>query len=127
MALVTGDEVAIAQSPANVSYYQRNGDFQFGVIVDAAGVDVVWANGTRADGIGGAQLDKIEAVTNALGGKVVSFGSNVSPEYYGVVVRIYARDPNDSGAPVSYALIRLLSSGQLVEALLSTVEEVQSR
>jgi hypothetical protein len=124
MALIAGDEVAYLQPAANADYYQRNGDFEFGVVTDVDGSDVsvLWANGNFTETVLAAALDKIEVATSAeLSGRVVSFSGLQSPEFLGIVLRVYSRDPNDGGSPVSFTLIRL-RNGQLIEVPTATVQ-----
>jgi len=126
MVLAAGNEVAYTQTGA--SYGLRNASFAFGIIVDDSAdplFDVLWENGTRSDGIPGLQLDKIEAVGALPAGLVVSVGN--SPEYYGILVRAYNRDNNDAGVLVPVGLVRLLSSGQLLEVPFASIDTVTGR
>jgi len=127
MALANGDRVAYAQPVSAVSYANRDGNFVFGIICDATGVDVLWSNGTFAQGILNTTLDKIGDASSSNIGKVVNVSGAESPELTGIVVRVYSRQNNGAGAETSYTLIRLLLTGQLIEVPTSSVEPVLGR
>lgn len=122
MALAAGDEVAYTQLATNVAYAKRNGDFQFGIVNDAAGVDVLWANGTLSEGILATNLDLIQATgTSPAEGRVVRFTAQESPEYDAIVLRVYNRSPNGAGTPVAYMLLQILATGARIEVPASSV------
>lgn len=117
MAIVAGDEVALARTAGPT--LTANGDFQFGRVIDvSSNNDVVFANGNVAEAIPSAQLDKIVGVNEE--GKIYSFsdGFNTttpSPAYSGQVVRGYTRQNAGAGTATEYVLIRSLQNGQLYE------------
>jgi hypothetical protein len=122
MALANSDEVAYTRPATDLDFWLRNADFQFGIVNDSTGVDVLWANGTLSEGILATVLDKIAIVTNTFGAVVVMPTGANSPEYRGVIVRVYTRQLDGAGTTTTCFLIRLLSSGQLLEA--TSVEAV---
>jgi hypothetical protein len=125
MALANGDVVAPHLESGTVKAQPQPPTF--GVVDDAAGVDVLWQDGSLQTAITAVSLDKLGTPTgdNLSGQRVmvdVSPGSSfqASADYQGVVVDLYTRDPAGSGSPgADLALVKLLSSGLYLEVLAS--------
>ena len=128
MALSVGQQVAYAVPIAATAYELRDGNFVFGVVsaVTGADTDVLWSNGTFSEGITSTNaLDLIVPFVSPLAGKMVSFGTANTAQYYGILVRTYTRQLNGADpAAVAFALIRLVNTGQLVEVLNTLVAAV---
>lgn len=118
MSLVAGDEVALIRKPGVT--LGVSGNVLFGTVADVSSdTDVVWENGETSEGVPGTVLDKIVGESSAEA-KVATF-SDLSPEYQCVVVRRYTRQTNGAGDTTSYTLLRSIATGQLYEALSSSV------
>lgn len=125
MAIVAGDEVASHQPNANGAYELRNGDFVFGIALNAD-IDVLWSNGNLSEAIPGATcLDKINPVAHVNALQVVELTGGTA-NYRGIIVRSYQRDLNGAGDPTAFFLIRLLTTSQLVEVQTNRVTVIDS-
>jgi hypothetical protein len=131
MAFATGEECAYTQPAANADYAERNGNFLFGVIaVIAAAADVLWSDGKLVTDIPLVALDKIVPESSGgIGvGAVVRMAGATSPEYDAIVLRVYTRQPQGTqGTGGPFALLQVLGTGLLIEALVSTLEAVTGR
>jgi len=131
MAFAVGEEAAYFQPPSNSNYVERNGDFLFGVIaaLNGADADVLWSNGTFAETVPIAALDKINpGASTPHFGKVVRPVGPVSAEYTGVVIRTYTRQPSGTGTESAlFALVKLLSNDTFIELPVTQLEVLPGR
>lgn len=101
----------------------------FGTVA-AAGLNVLWRDGTFALAIPSTALDKIEApdasVANAFVGRRVKVTNPTGYSNWGFCVCIdaYKRDYNDAGAPISVLLLQNPSGEYYLEVLSSNCEVV---
>ena len=101
----------------------------FGVVV-AAGLNVLWKNGTFSLAIASTALDKIyppdTAIANDFIGKRVQVTDPTGYTNWGLCVCIdaYKRDYNDAGSPVDVLLLQSPSGEYFLEALATKCEVV---
>lgn len=129
MSIDLGFQVALYVPVANGAPEKRNGDFVFGVAVVDGGtlITVQWANGAQSQ-VEQAYLDKI-IPTDGTGilGKVVKITDYDSSHYLGLVLMTYQRQLAGAGDQTPYALVKLISTGALMEvpSLLLTAQTNQ--
>jgi hypothetical protein len=130
MAFADGDMVA-ARRPASslgMSYPQPN--LQFGVVA-AAGppVIVLYEGGQLTSVSSAAGLDRIQApavATDFEQGQVVRPIDCECADYDGVILNIYARDPQGAGVELgTFALVSLLNGLGLMEFLLTELRVLE--
>lgn len=101
----------------------------FGVVV-AAGLNVLWKDGTFALAIASTALDKIEAPDDAVAdgfiGKRVKVTDPAGYTNWGLCVCVdaYKRDYNDAGNPVQVLLLQSPNGEYYIEALATNCEAV---
>jgi hypothetical protein len=123
MAIAAGDEVALKRVVGQATLGAR-GNVLFGIAL-TTDVNVVWENGALTNAIPNGDLDQIVGVGNPPA-TIVTFNDggntdNITNDYRCVVVRRYTRNPAGTGSPVSYTLMRSISTGQLYEVPTSAV------
>ncbi len=101
----------------------------FGTVA-AAGLNVLWRNGTLSLAVPSTALDKIEDadddVANGFIGKRVKVTTPTGYSNWGLCVCIdaYKRDYNDAGATIQVLLLQNASGEYFLEALASACEVV---
>lgn len=115
---------------ATPSFLGFNGEKPMFGVVAAAGLNVLWKNGTFSLAIPSTALDKIEdpdaAVANEFIGQRVKVTdpTGYTAWGYGVCVDAYKRDYNDAGTPVQVLLLQSPSGEYYFEALATKCEVV---
>lgn len=125
MAMVVGDRVAASRAGAGtglLGFPQTT--LTFGTVCAAGDpCSVVWDSGQRSINIAAAALDKLVLQDPVY--SVVRLPSSVtsSPEYRGIIVGVYNRQVNGSGAVTGpYYLVKFLNGAGYMELLASQVE-----
>lgn len=139
MPVAVDEEVALVNGATIGSSdpFSRNGNILFGRVIGVgATVDVLWENGQYTEtAVAAIAYDKITpGVAAPLVGRVVyplpaapGSANTHSPEYRCLVVRVYNRQRDGAGDTATYVLLRNLSTGQMYEALSSTVQVIDGQ
>lgn len=133
MAISAGDRVAMTLTVGGAAPPKLLGIAgvppMFGTVA-AAGLNILWRNGTFSTSVPSTALDKIEdadaAVANGFVGKRVKVNNPTGYTNWGYCVCIdaYKRDYNDAGAPIQVLLLQNPSGEYYLEALATDCEVV---